>query len=1079
MTVQLFVAPAATGKTAYVLSLVRETAQGLRAVPRVVVPTQLQVRALRRRLADSGGAIGVRVLNFDRLYAECLNASGEAYTELSEPMQYRLIRSILDQVELEHYRSLCGYPGFVQILQELFGELKAARVHPDAFARAVEGLGDEARLAELAQVYAGYQQRLQEQGWADRAGLGWLAVEALERRAPAVGRDWPLLVVDGFDSFTPIQVALLKTLANRVGEMVITLTGPADGQESRPVHRRFERARRTLEEALGAQAQPLPGQWASRSAALTRLEAGLYSGWQAESGQISAAEAGAAVEMIEAPDRASEVRAALRWLKARLVQDRLPIHDVALLARAIAPYYPFIVQTAEEFGLPVRPVDGLPLRSNPAIAALLALLRLMLPCSNDNPEPALPRRAVVEAWRSPYFDWSALPAEGATEPIGIVPGDADALDAVARWGRVIAGQAQWVEALQELVGRSRDSEGGAVELDYDERRGIPAGIPVGPAAEPLWARFRRFVRRLTPPPGPQTYRAFVQWLEGLIGPDPDLQSARYPVRDEPTALQMVACARAGQEAEAERDIAALAALKDVLRGLAWAEEAVAGARPIDYPRFLEELAGAIEATSYRLPIHVDREELLVADVTQARGLPFRAVAVLGLAEGEFPATLHEDPFLRDDDRRRLRSEFLLPLELSTESAEVEFFYEAITRPAERLLLTRPRLADNGALWQASPYWEEVRKLAQVEPRQLTSEAVLAPGEVASWPELMQSLAAHPGQGALRSWAAHAQPERQAALDRAAEVLRMRRGKEASALDGELSNLAGTFARQFGPDHDWSATRLETYRNCPFDFFVGTVLRLEPRSDPAEGLEAWQLGNIYHRILEKVYQAPGVDDPNDVQQLLAALPEVTNAVLGAAPQREGFRETKWWEQTRAEIVEHVRRSLQALAEISQHYQAYGYELRFGMKDQPPLLNRRGNDCLRLHGVIDRIDRAEDSRLRVIDYKTAGPSQFSRPNVRAGKKLQLPLYALAARDALGLGEPADGFYWHVQQAEASGFTLRTCDGGVCGAITTALEYAWQAALGARGGHFAPTPPRDGCPSYCPAAAFCWHLHPGYGG
>jgi ATP-dependent helicase/nuclease subunit A len=38
----------------------------------------------------------VRLLTFDRLYADCLLAAGEVYTELSEPVQYRLIRAIFD-----------------------------------------------------------------------------------------------------------------------------------------------------------------------------------------------------------------------------------------------------------------------------------------------------------------------------------------------------------------------------------------------------------------------------------------------------------------------------------------------------------------------------------------------------------------------------------------------------------------------------------------------------------------------------------------------------------------------------------------------------------------------------------------------------------------------------------------------------------------------------------------------------------------------------------------------------------------------------------------------------------------------
>jgi hypothetical protein len=86
MPVCFCLAPAAAGKTSYVLRRVREAARGLASTPRVVVSTQLQVRAWRRRLAV-GGAIGVRVLSFDGLYTECLTAVGEVYTELSDRVQ--------------------------------------------------------------------------------------------------------------------------------------------------------------------------------------------------------------------------------------------------------------------------------------------------------------------------------------------------------------------------------------------------------------------------------------------------------------------------------------------------------------------------------------------------------------------------------------------------------------------------------------------------------------------------------------------------------------------------------------------------------------------------------------------------------------------------------------------------------------------------------------------------------------------------------------------------------------------------------------------------------------------------------
>ena len=244
MTTQLLVAPAAAGKTAYVLDLVRDASRGLQATPRIVVPTHLQAHAWRRRLAEAGGAIGVRVLTFDRLYAECLNAAGEAYTELSEPVQYRLIRAVVDGLLLDHYAPLASRPGFIQILQRLIGELKSARIYPDEFAHAVDGMGSEPRLYELTQIYAAYQQRLQVRGWADRAGLGWLAVEALEERAPRVASDWPLLEVDGLDHKTSVPKPLLRGLASRPSETLITQTGTSDGPQSPKVHRRSDETRK-------------------------------------------------------------------------------------------------------------------------------------------------------------------------------------------------------------------------------------------------------------------------------------------------------------------------------------------------------------------------------------------------------------------------------------------------------------------------------------------------------------------------------------------------------------------------------------------------------------------------------------------------------------------------------------------------------------------------------------------------------------------------------------------------------------------------------------------------------------------
>lgn len=1041
----VYLAPAAAGKTAYAVQLAQQRTQHLTTAVRVCVASQWQVRAWHERLAAAGGALGVYVFTFDKLITACLDEAGEVYTELSEPVRYRLLRTLVGRQPLTHFAPLRDKPGFIQALQQLINELKESRIQPPDLAAAVAQLGDEPRLHELAHLYEAYQQALWPQAWADLPGLNWLAVEALAWRAPRVGRNWPLLIVDGFDDFTPIQLALLGQLSGRVAEMIILLTGTADGS----TYPRFRRTRERVEEALGVTAVALPDRSdkAAQQPALRHLVThlgALHAEQRASDGRV---------HLVAAADRAAEVRAALRWLKARLVHDRLTPTDVALLARDTTPYRPFIWQTAVEFGLPIRLADGLPLAANPAVAALLDLLRLALP--NAQGEAALPRRQVLEAWRSPYFDWQAA-------GVDISAGAADRLARAAQFGRVIGGLSQWQEAFDALRQRQTADV-------HDEESQLPTQLPAGAAAATLQTRFNRFYDVIRPPRAARTMRDFVLWLEQLIGPDPEDETQGN--RDQPS-LRMIGCVRDADEALAALDLAALIEFKHILGNLLWAEQTADTPQPVDYPGFLTELTGVVDASFYRQPPS-GQAEIFVANVPQARGLSFRAVAVLGLAEGVFPAPQREDPFLRDADREALNTRFDMPLAPSTQSTEQEFFYEALARATDHLLLTRPRLAETGAEWLPSPFWERVCRLVDATP---VHEQTLQPGGAASWPELLEAVAAQGEATAVHHWLQQEDAARWTPVVNAGNLLALHdANRPHEPHNGHLAPLAATLAAQFGPTHTWSASRLETYRTCGYYFFISHVLRLEPQTPPQAGLDAAQLGSIYHEILELIYRDPRLQAAEDTAAVASLVTEIATPVLDKAPRRQGFRQTAWWQESRRTIIDNVVRTVQALAEHAHGFRPVQTEARF-WGDQA-LHVGEGEERFALHGFIDRVDRDENGRVRIIDYKLGGPSGYTASEVAKGKKLQLPLYALAAQEALGLGEVVDGFYWHVQKSEPSSFTLATFDGGVTAALETAVAYAHDTVHNVRTGEFRPLPPDGGCPNYCPAAAFCWHYDPGY--
>jgi RecB family exonuclease len=192
------------------------------------------------------------------------------------------------------------------------------------------------------------------------------------------------------------------------------------------------------------------------------------------------------------------------------------------------------------------------------------------------------------------------------------------------------------------------------------------------------------------------------------------------------------------------------------------------------------------------------------------------------------------------------------------------------------------------------------------------------------------------------------------------------------------------------------------------------------------------------------------------------------VLEAAPRDYGFRPTRLWQHQRAEIEQVIRKTIAALADESPGYMPRFYEQAFGFKDQP-MLDANG---VKLHGFIDRVDVTPDGRLRVMDYKT-GSTPISARDLVEGRRLQLPLYALAARDALGLGQVDAGFYWHVSSARPSGLRLESFEGGIEQALALAVEHTHRYVEAIRAGRFEPRVPPGGCPSYCPATTWCWRF------
>jgi ATP-dependent helicase/DNAse subunit B len=1030
MPTQILISPPAAGKTSACIQAIQTLfAQKPTAQAWVIVRDRLQANFFRSRLASAGGAINVHIETFRDLYLEILERSDRNIRpQVSSALQFRFVQVAVERANLTYFAPLRGTPGLTHSMQSLIAELERALVPPTQ----LMAQADPTRPghAELARIYQSHLELLENIGWMDPEGLASAALCVLDQ-CPQLLADWDLVIVDGFDWFETAQIQVLQALSQRIRRVLITL--PGDSCWARTVHRHFAQSYLEISRAMPVQVLAT-GDRAHLPNALAALEARLF-----ESPITPYAGDLKEVQLLEARSPGEEAREALRWIKGRIQRDHVRPEQCAVLVSDPDQYFPFLRQAAVEFGLPVRFTQGRRLINSPVISAMLNLFHL--PASN------FPRRALLDALGSLFFNLSSL---------GLNRSQVAVLDLVSRHGKVIEGLDQWNEVFTALE-QLEEETSAEIEPQGEEEGAHRPSLPRGSAVRQLRMAFQRVLNILCPPPGAQDMRGWVEWLECCLA-----------------ALKFYEAGKQLQEAEIR---ASLIALRDGLQGLLTAETVLTGLddQPVenlkvDYPGFLSTLQSVLEGMGYLEHQSAGEKAILVMRLLEARGLRFDSVAIVGLAEGTFPRVERPDPILDEPIRQRLGMNPRL------EQDQLGLFYQAITRADSALLLTRPYLAESGDPWEPSPYWNAVKAIIPNQVRLVRPEDIRPLSEAASLQEAL-FWAARQGISIERDLPAEYADlaERYAVVLQAKERLDhlLGRGQPSPAMkDGLLALVQGCLGTRL----TWSVSRLETYLACPNRFFIESLLELEAHEPPAWDYDPAQLGSLLHAILEQVYRCAA--DPADPAAVLAALPGVAAQVFLEAPARYGFRPSPLWEQQRAELLERLADTVVGLASMDGGWRPLRFEQAFGFRGTPPLILVINGQQVRLHGYIDRIDCNEAGELRVIDYKT-GSSHLSARDLVEGRRLQLAVYALAARDALGFGEPVEGFYWRIgpkgkSALQLSKFAYEELTGPE-GAFAIAQGHIEHALEGLNAADFRSAPLDGKCSAYCVAASWCWHYQP----
>jgi hypothetical protein len=423
-----------------------------------------------------------------------------------------------------------------------------------------------------------------------------------------------------------------------------------------------------------------------------------------------------------------------------------------------------------------------------------------------------------------------------------------------------------------------------------------------------------------------------------------------------------------EEAADARAAAALRGAADELRTLAASDPGLVGG-----PEDVLEALGAVPVRDPAEPGGV-----LVADPLAIRARRFRAVFVCALQEGVFPRHPLPEPFLDDAARAGLAkaSGLVLPRHEDVLGRERYLMYAAVSRPEEVLFLSFRSADEEGDPLQPSAFIDDIRALLTDElwerrGRRLLSEVTWPAASAPTPHELRRAQAAaeeRPDPPPLGS-------------PQSDEVLTLLAARETEAARG-----------------------LETFAGCGVRWLVEGLLRPR-RTEPDP--EPMRRGSIAHAVLEQTLRRLREREgsarltPDSLPAALAELEAAIGELRGTAAGTRARAVLR-------ELEVDLRRLLRHEAECGAGLEPARLEWSFGGADDEHGPLRLPGTTLGVAGRVDRIDVDASGRAVVRDYKGRTVSAGAR--WAADRKLQAALYAVAARELLGL-EPVGALYQPV--------------------------------------------------------------------
>lgn len=980
MSLRLIYGRSGSGKSYYCMQEIRSALEEQEKRPLIlVVPEQYSMQAERDlvKSVPRGGAIDAQVLSFRRMaYRVFGEVGGFTRRHISSSGKSMLIYRIIEELKdnLSFFGKVAGQSGFVSTISQLISELKRYNVTPDTFEEIHTDIQDQGlkdKIKEIAAIFRRFEERV-HQRYIDTDDDLTLMAEKLAQSSQFDGAE---IWIDEFSGFTPQEYRIIEELlkkAKRVSVCLCTdylidqmpfLNNDVFAPIRNTASKLIQLARENniaIEKPVTFKEEPLYRY--KHSQELAHLEK-YYFSFPYKRYPHKTQD----IEIFTASNIYTEIEHAARYIQSLCRDEGLRYRDVGVITGNLAAYEKLISAIFPQYGIPFFIDRKKPIDSHPLVTLILSMMDIF-----------------IHNW-----SYEAVFRYLKTGLTGIAREDIDILENYVLANGIRGNR--WTS--QEEWNYRPDSGFNSRSVTERELKIIDSVNKTRQRVLQPIMEFRNKTR------GRTSVRAMCSAIFEFLR---DLEI--------PELIE--------QRIENLKNAGALALANEygqiwniVMEVLDQTVEAM-GEESMGIEKFRNVLAiGFSEHKIGLIPPSLD--QVLVGSVDRSRSHEIKALLILGVNDGVFPAPAGEEGILSDRDRQILRSMGVeLAQDTRTQAFEEQFrVYSTLSTTGGKLYLSYPIADHEGRTMRPSIIISRLRKLFP----QITEGSNLVEGnssedilDMISAPlPTFNELIAVVRQGILgqqvnpiwkhvRNWYESQEPWKD----------RCQRVQEWIGYTNQIENMDAKKVRNlYGSPMYSSISRLEQYASCPFSYYIRYGLSAKERK--VYRLTTPDLGSFMHDVIDvfssRIKEA-GISwreldrdwCRDEVSSIVDKLLETKMGWLVNNSERYRYLVTRLKRiVTRAVwvIAEHISRS---------GFEPIGHEISFGQSQDdmfPPIvLELPSGDKIHLVGRIDRVDalkKDEGTYIRIIDYKS-GSRSFKLSDVYYGLQIQLVTYMGAVLD-----------------------------------------------------------------------------------